>query len=59
MEKVWKSLPEKTGRTFWLSREERLKNKEIALREGVSEKTVEYRIRVALRHFRKLFQSIL
>lgn len=56
MEKVWKSLPEKIGRTISLSRDEGLKNREIALRDGVSEKTVEYRIRVALGQFKKILK---
>ena len=56
IETVWKSLPDKIGKTFALSREEGMKNKEIALLEGISEKTVEYRIRVALQRFRHLFK---
>ena len=55
IESVWKSLPEKVETTFALSRQEGLKNREIAAREGISEKTVEYRIKVALRRFRALF----
>lgn len=57
IEKVWESLPKSIGETFSLSRRKGLKNKEIALQEGISEKTVEYRIRVALGHFRKLFED--
>lgn len=57
IEKVWNALPKDIGRTFSLSREEGLKNREIAIREGVSEKTVEYRIRVALHRFRDLFHK--
>ena len=57
IEKVWKKLPEEIGNTFSLSREEGLKNREIAAREGISEKTVEYRIRVALGRFRALFRQ--
>ena len=59
MEKVWHSLPPKIGRTFSLSREEGLKNKEIAQKEGISEKTVEYRMKVALDRFRNLFEKFL
>ena len=55
IENVWKSLPEKVETTFALSRRDGLKNREIAVLEGISEKTVEYRIKVALRRFRALF----
>ena len=57
IEKVWKKLPKEIGNTFSLSREEGLKNREIAAREGISEKTVEYRMRVALGRFRALFRQ--
>lgn len=56
MRNVWNSLPQKVAGTFASSRHEGLKNKEIALRDGVSEKTVEYRIRVALRQFKKILK---
>lgn len=58
IEKVWDNLPKPIGKTFALSREAGLKNREIAAREGVSEKTVEYRIRIALGRFRELFRSL-
>lgn len=57
IEKVWNSLPHDIGATFSMSREEGLKNREIAAREGISEKAVEYRIKVALQQFRKLFKD--
>ncbi len=57
IEKVWNKLPKDIGKTFSMSREEGLRNREIAAREGVSEKTVEYRIRVALNRFRELFEK--
>ena len=57
IEKVWDKLPKEIGKTFALSREEGLKNREIAARESISEKTVEYRMRVALGHFRQLFSK--
>jgi RNA polymerase sigma-70 factor (ECF subfamily) len=57
IEKVWNKLPKEIGHTFSLSREEGLKNREIAAREGISEKTVEYRMRVALGRFRALFRQ--
>lgn len=43
--------------TFYLSRFEGLKNREIAERVGVSIKTVEYRISSALRVLRKAFEE--
>ena len=55
--KVWEKLPKDIGRTFSMSREEGLRNREIAAREGLSEKAVEYRIRVALGRFRELFRN--
>lgn len=57
IERVWKSLPGKIGSTFAMSRDEGLKNREIAAREGITEKAVEYRIRTALKQFRKLFEN--
>lgn len=56
IQKVWEKLPKDIGRTFAQSREEGLRNREIAAREGISEKAVEYRMRVALGRFRELFQ---
>ena len=55
--KVWEKFPKDIGRTFSMSREEGLRNREIAAREGISEKAVEYRIRVALGRFRELFRN--
>ena len=57
--KVWQSLPSAVGRTFALSRENGLRNREIAGLEGVSEKAVEYRMKVALRRFRTFFKKYL
>jgi len=57
--KVWESLPSSIGDTFSKSREEGLKNRVIALREGISVKTVEYRIKIALRRFRKILEKYL
>ncbi len=51
--RTWETLPEKARAYFLQSREEGLKNREIAARNGVSVKTVEYHIRTALQHFRK------
>lgn len=53
--KEWASLPEKTRKTFVMSRFFGLKNREISRQEGVSEKAIEYRIGSALKKFRKLF----
>ena len=58
MAKVWDSLPEKVSRTFSRSRDDGLKNKEIAILEGISEKAVEYRIGIALRKFRAAFSKL-
>ena len=57
MESIRQSLPSKIERTLALSREEGLRNKEIAREEGISEKAVEYRMKIALRHCRKLFEK--
>ena len=59
LEKIWRSLPSNIGRTFEMSRSLGLKNREIAERDGVSLKTVEYRIKVALRRFRKFFGKVI
>jgi len=54
--KVWDSLPENMRQTF-LDRQEGLKNREIAAREGVSEKTVEYRLKAVRERFRAIFKK--
>jgi len=59
IDKVWNKLPKKIAVTFAQSREEGLKNREIAAQQGISEKTVEYRISMALKQFRQLFQKYL
>lgn len=56
VKKTFMSLPPKIRRTFIKSRGEGLRNKEIAVVEGVTEKAVEYRIGSALRAFRKVLQ---
>lgn len=55
--KEWDMLPEKARKTFSMSRHEGLKNREIAEREGVSEKTVEYRMKTALDRFRLVIKN--
>jgi len=47
------TMPAKAREYFSLSRSEGLRNKEIASRSGVSVKTVEYHIHVALSHLKK------
>ena len=54
--KVWDSFPENMRQTF-LDRQEGLKNREIAAREGVSEKTVEYRLKAVRERFRAIFKK--
>ena len=46
-------LPEKCGKIFYLSRQEHLSNKEIALRLNISIKTVENQITLAIKKMRK------
>ena len=57
IKKEWDMLPEKARHTFSMSREEGLKNREIAEMEGVSEKTVEYRMKTALDRFRLVIKN--
>lgn len=57
IKKEWDMLPQKARETFSLSREEGLKNREIAEREGVSEKTVEYRMKTALDRFKRVIKK--
>mgnify|MGYP001019029116 CR=1 FL=1 len=46
-------LPEKCGKIFYLSRQEHLTNKEIAVRLNISIKTVENQITLAIKKMRK------
>lgn len=50
-------LPEKTREIFLLSREQGLKNSEIAEKVGLSVKTIEYHISKALEIFRNIFKD--
>lgn len=52
------SMPPKTREFFTQSRKEGLGNKEIASKQGVSVKTVEYHIHVALKHLKKNIQNL-
>ena len=56
--KTFSSLPEKLRETFLHSRYEGLTNKEIAIKEKVSIKAIEYRISAVLRSFKKITNSI-
>ena len=51
------TLPEKRKEIFVLSREKGLTNKEIALRQGISEKTVEDHLTKALAYMKKQLNS--
>ncbi|MBR5174371.1 MAG: RNA polymerase sigma-70 factor [Bacteroidales bacterium] len=53
------SMPEKRRRVFYLSRKDHLTYQEIAEKEGISVKTVEYHISKALQELRKLVQLLL
>lgn len=57
IERTFDSLPEKIRGTFLLSREKGLTNRQIADREHISVKAIEYRISTALRSFRKIKES--
>jgi len=57
IEKTFDSLPEKIRGTFILSRQAGLTNREIAEKEHISVKTIEYRISAALKSFRKIKES--
>ncbi len=54
--KTFLALPPKVRDTFLSSRRKGMRYREIALEEGVSEKTVENRIGSALKAFRKVFR---
>lgn len=53
VEKTYLALPPKVRDTFLRSRREGLRNREIAMEEGISEKAVEHRIGKALKAVRK------
>lgn len=56
-EQLVETLPVKRKEIFMLSREKGLSNKEIALRQGISEKTVEDHITKALAYLKKQLSS--
>ena len=56
--KTFSSLPEKLRDTFLQSRYEGLTNKEIAIKEKISIKAIEYRISAVLRSFKKITNTI-
>ena len=53
--RVFRSLPEKAREMFFLNRQEGMTYAEIARRQGVSVKVVEYNIVLALKAFRRVF----
>lgn len=55
--KAVSELPEKRRRIYVLSREEGLSHKEIAIKMGISVKTVENQINLSLRHIRERLGS--
>lgn len=55
--KVEGNMSDTTRRIFYLSRVERLRNKDIAERLNISVKTVEKHITIALKAYRKQFES--
>lgn len=52
------ALPPKCKEIFFLSRNEQLSNKEIAIRMGISEKTVENQMTIALRKLKKALGNL-
>ena len=57
--KAFETLPDTSEDTFRLSRIAGLTNREIAERKGISVKSVEYHIKISLRHFRKKLKEYL
>lgn len=55
--KALKEMPDKVRETFVFSRFRELKNREIAIRQNISEKTVEYRISCAFKILRKILKD--
>lgn len=56
VKKTFLALPPKVRNTFLSSRREGIRNRDVAIEEGISEKTVEHRIGTALKAFRKVFR---
>lgn len=59
LKKAIELMPEKVRETFIFSRFKNLKNKEIAILQNISEKTVEYRISCSFKVLRKFFRNYL
>ena len=59
IQKTLEALPHQTREIFYLSRNELLKNKEIAQKKGISEKTVEYHIAKVLQRLRESLKDFL
>lgn len=53
IERLYDSLPSKIREEFEMSREQGMTYAEIARKQGVSERVIEYHIALALRHFKK------
>ncbi|SCW45059.1 RNA polymerase sigma factor [Mucilaginibacter sp. NFR10] len=51
-------LPKRCQEIFYMSRMENLSNQEIAVRLGISKRTVENQITVALKHLRSCFKQV-
>jgi len=58
LDKYLNQLPERCHEIFMLSRIEHLSNQEIAERLGISKKTVENQLTIALKHLRLAFKNI-
>lgn len=58
MDRQVEKMPEKRKQVFLLSRKEGLSNEEIALRLGITKKTVENHLNAALRELRKITSCI-
>lgn len=56
---AYDQMPDKVKETFILSREENLKNREIAQLQGISISTVEFRLSYAFKIFRKYLKDYL
>lgn len=57
--KAYDTLPATSESTFRMSRMDGLTNREIAEKKGISVKSVEYHIKISLRHFRKKLKEYL
>jgi RNA polymerase sigma-70 factor (family 1) len=58
LEQNLKKLPKRCREIFWMSRIENLSNEEIALKLGISKRTVENQITQALSHLRSVYKNL-